>query len=146
MVVPGGAIEQLVKAAKWEDKLETPPSSVASFVATIDDAKEGDKIKWKFHNFFSAEMMADEADGVMPKFTGKLDILVEPPEDEDPNDVPTSKWAAFPPPDPEYIPANYPELPLFSMCLEVPPPDSLSTNSQHSGDTMTGASNHSARH
>jgi hypothetical protein len=59
---------------------------------------------------------------VIPDFTGLVDVLVEPPEGQDPQSIAATRWAAFPVPEEEYLPPNYPDMPAFSMALEVEPP------------------------
>jgi hypothetical protein len=122
LVVPGEAMQQLAQKAGREGTLDMYACSVMSFVADIDDDKEGKEIKWELHGYCSLHTLEQDPMDVIPAFTGLLDVLVEPPEGKDPQSIAGTRWAAFPVPEEEYLPPNYPTLPDFSMALEVPPP------------------------
>jgi hypothetical protein len=122
LVVPHEAMEQLAQKAGKEGTLDTYACSVMSLVADIDDEKEGKGIKWELHGSCSLHTLEQDPMDVIPNFTGPVDVLVEPPEGQDPQSIAGTRWAAFPVPEEEYLPPNYPDLPDFSMALEVEPP------------------------
>jgi hypothetical protein len=122
MVVPSAAMQQLAQTAGWDRECEPSACCVASFVADVDDSKKGKEIDWHMHGFSTLHVMERDPMDVIPPFTGEVDILTEPPVGEDPQAVASSKWAAFPPPEPEALPRDYPDLPDFCTALEVPAP------------------------
>jgi hypothetical protein len=122
LVVPHEAMEQLAQKAGKIGTLDTYSCSVMSLVADIDDEKEGKAIKWELHGSCSLHTLQQDPMDVIPDFTGPVDVLVKPPEGQDPQSIAGTRWAAFPVPEEEYLPPNYPDLPDFSMALEVEPP------------------------
>jgi len=116
-VVPGTAIQCLADAAGYSSDLATPPCCVATVVADFVGDNRGD-VEWTVHSF-----AADGSDISIPPFQGNVDEIVHPHEGKDPDAAPENRWAAFPEPEPEVIPSDYPDLPPFSQCLDVPLPD-----------------------
>ncbi|GKY91374.1 hypothetical protein MPSEU_000109600 [Mayamaea pseudoterrestris] len=135
LVVPAAAMQSVVPELSGA----TPaPCCVASLVATVGD-ENADSIQWSVHKVANP-IDSSNATSLIPRFTGSINSLVDPPEGQDPstaNPPGTNVWAQFPPPAPEVLPANYPNLPDFCAALEAPMPVLKSTAPQFSGKTKT---------
>lgn len=116
--VPKEAMKSLAVEYGYSDPPEDPgPCSFATIVATVN-GDTADSLKFKFKKFFTAEQMEASPAKAIPKFAGPVDRLVEPPEGQDPMAIEPNQWSRFPPPAPEVIPDDYPDLPPFSEALE----------------------------
>jgi hypothetical protein len=81
------------------------------------------------------EAIGADVSTVIPPFAGSVDRLIEPPMGKDPTKVNlpgSSKWAQFPAPEPEVIPASYPSLPDFALALDMPMPELSSSKAPSS--------------
>ena len=110
---------------------------MASLVATVDDSgPEAEAIAWKVHKVTNPLQDTTNTSSLVPPFTGSVDALLHPPDGQDPataNPPGTNVWAQFPPPPPEVLLSNYPNLPDFCAALEAPMPEMKSTAPQFSG-------------
>lgn len=134
LFVGKAAMQELAKTAgllESEDELVAPACSLASLVADVPDKAEEEEIvsaqllsdiDFEFYGFFTSEELQHDPSVAIPPYTGPVDTIVPPPEGKDPMTVPVNQWSKFPPPEPENIPDDYPDLPPFSKCLEVPLP------------------------
>lgn len=122
MVISKACMEAILKECGESEKAS--PCSVATLTASIDDsASDGSSVKVKLHKSYSASKFIKKASKAIPKFGGPVDELLHPHEGNDPASALPVKWATFPQPEPEVIPADYPDLPPFKMSLEVPLPE-----------------------
>lgn len=118
MVVPASCMKEMARTVLGRD-VENSPCCVATLVADVASA---DSVSWTWHGFATADSLKNNV-ALIPSFTGPIDALYHPHEGKDPSDAPANKWAAFPEPEPEVLPANYPDLPPFSMSLDEPLPN-----------------------
>ncbi|GAX28981.1 hypothetical protein FisN_1Hh021 [Fistulifera solaris] len=79
------------------------------------------QIRLGFHGFFTVEDLIKDPSQVLPAYTGPVDVLIPPPADNNPMDIPVNQWSVFSPPKPENITPDYPDLPPFSQALQLPP-------------------------
>ena len=106
MTVPAACMERMLEQAGAAASAEINPCSVVTLTASVDDGV-GEVVDWQLHGHFSINAL----DGVVPEeFPGMVDCLVPPPPDKDPSSVPANQWSKFPPPEPENIPPDYPDL------------------------------------
>ena len=125
LTIGQAAMQELAKKANLlqsEDNLEVPPCSLASLVADVPSETDPSSISLKFHGFFTSQELAQDPDAAIPPYTGPVDVTIPPPEGNDPMTMPVNQWSKFPPPQPENIPADYPDLPPFSQALTAPIP------------------------
>ncbi|GAX11614.1 hypothetical protein FisN_1Lh021 [Fistulifera solaris] len=80
------------------------------------------RIRLGFHGFFTVEDLIKDPSQVIPTYTGPVDVLVPPPPDNNPMDIPVNQWSVFSPPKAENITSDYPDLPPFSQALQLPLP------------------------
>ena len=105
MTVPAACMERMLEQVGTVTETITP-CSVVTLTACVDDGA-GEIVDWQLHGHFPLNSL----DGAVPdEFPGMVDCLVPPPPDKDPSSVPANQWSKFPPPQPENIPPNYPEL------------------------------------
>lgn len=120
LVVPGTTLRHMVGAAGGATDAEATPCCVATMTAVVDaSASSAADIQWKFYQLTTSTAISTEC---IPPFDGPVDEVMHPHEGKDPAQAPENRWAAFPEPEPEVLPRNYPKLPPFSMSLEAPLP------------------------
>jgi len=110
LTVPAACLEDMLQQVTGEasSPLQIGPCSVVTLTATVDDGA-GQVVDWDLFGTFTAQEIEDGAAAV-PAFPGPVDCLVPPPPDKDPASVPANQWSKFPPPQPENIPPDYPDL------------------------------------
>jgi hypothetical protein len=129
MVVPGAAIKSVAGDAVAS---YPTPCCVASLRATVANNAPED-VQLRVHKV--VEAIGADVSTVIPPFAGSVDRLIEPPMGKDPTKVNlpgSSKWAQFPAPEPEVIPASYPSLPDFALALDMPMPELSSSKAPSS--------------
>ena len=115
-VVPPQLIAELMNG--WD----APQGSVASLTAEVNDA--GQVTGWR--NFGTAESGFFDASNV-PPYAGPVAPTKEPPVSHTTAMEGGEKWGAFPPPEPEKIPKNYPkDIPPFGQALQLTEPSNKS--------------------
>lgn len=98
--------------------LEPEASSIATVIAGVSDDDEPN-VWFRTHGYFpSDEIMSDPENVIPDKWTGPVNVVIEPPEGQDPDSVPPNQWSKFPPPQPEVIPEDYPDLYVFILCKQ----------------------------
>lgn len=89
------------------------PCAVLTMTADInneDNRVLGGKIQWKLVGSWSASQIVSNPTSAVPLFEERVFCIVPPPKGKDPASVPANQWSAFPPPEPEVIPDDYPDL------------------------------------
>jgi hypothetical protein len=90
------------------------PCTVVTLMANVKDGTAttttSSDIDWSLVGTFGLLQMVKNAVPAVPLWPGAVDCLVPPPPDKDPASVPANQWSAFPPPEPEVIPNDYPDL------------------------------------
>lgn len=135
---------------------QAPAGSIASLTVDVND--NGQVIAWQVHS--TAEAGFFDASNI-PNYPGPIEATIAPPEHHLAAMEGGEKWGAFPPPEPEKLPKNYPkDIPPFGQALSLTEPegkpwswvhmpgdklDGLSTASWHSR-SMRGFSTHGSRH
>jgi hypothetical protein len=84
------------------------PCSVMTLTAGINDTT--DDVDWNLYGVFTSEQLCMNPVASVPTFMGPVDCIVAPPDGKDPSMVPANQWSKFPPPEPECIPDDYPDL------------------------------------
>jgi hypothetical protein len=92
-----------------------PPCSVLTLLAHVNDANAASGIVFEW-----VHMATSPTDIVVPTFPGPVDCIYPPPPDQDPASVPANQWSKFPPPEPEIIPPDYPDLYVPYVLLLFP--------------------------
>lgn len=88
--------------------------AVMTLTAVVDDVDGADGVDWVLVGAFSTQQLQANPAAAVPYFSGTVDCLVQPPEGKDPASVPANQWSTFPPPEPENIPDDYPDLYVFA--------------------------------
>jgi hypothetical protein len=101
------------------------PCTVVTLMANVSDGNatttSSCDIDWSLVGTFGLPQMVTNAAAAVPLWPGAVDCLVPPPPDKDPASVPANQWSAFPPPEPEVIPNDYPDLyVVYKMQWEHP--------------------------
>jgi hypothetical protein len=82
-----------------------PPCSVLTLLAHVNDANAAPGIAFEW-----VHMARSPTEIVVPTFPGPVNCIYPPPPEKDPASVPANQWSKFPPPEPEVIPPDYPDL------------------------------------
>jgi hypothetical protein len=106
--VPATVMDHIMEDAGAEQPGEIAPCSVLTLLV---DVEEGGEVSWNFVGLFDSTVS-----NAVPEFPGPVDCSVPPPPDKDPSSVPANQWARFPPPEPENISADYPDLYVDCGC------------------------------
>jgi hypothetical protein len=108
--VPAVVMQCMMKETGGSGSVTTTACSVMTLTAGVDDGNGADGIAWDCVGVFSAAQLQSDPVAAVPFFPGPVDCIVPPPEGKDPSSVPANQWSAFPPPEPENIPDDYPDL------------------------------------
>lgn len=133
---------------------QAPPGAIASLTVEVND--NGQVTNWAVHSTVECGQFFDGAH--VPTFAGAVPPTIEAPEHFHAAMEGGEKWGAFPPPEPEKIPKNYPkDIPPFGQALTLSDPetkpwawvhmpgdkhDGLSTGSFHSRSFLNKGSRH----
>jgi hypothetical protein len=85
--------------------------SVMTLIANMNDTT--DAIDWKLYGVFTSDQLRMNPIAAVPTFMGPVNCIVPPPDGKDPAQVPANQWSKFPPPQPENIPDDYPDLYVY---------------------------------
>ena len=110
-IVPTSVMRSFIdKLGSTSGAVETiqRPCSVMTLTASINDTTEN--VDWNLYGVFTSDQLRMNPVAAVPTFMGPVDCIVPPPEGKDPSKVPANQWSKFPPPEPEYIPNDYPDL------------------------------------
>jgi hypothetical protein len=133
-VVPTSVMQSLINKLGGSDgagKTIQAPCSVMTLTANVDDATE--KIDWNLYGVFTSDQLRMNPIAAVPTFNGTVNCIVPPPNGKDPSQVPPNQWSKFPPPEPEYIPDDYPDLYVLQFVF--------TTSSTYVNETNTSFAN-----
>jgi hypothetical protein len=92
--------------------------SVMTLSANVKDTPEN--INLTLYGVFTSDQLRMNPTAAVPNFDGPVNCIVPPPPGKDPSQVPANQWSQFPPPVPEFIPDDYPDLYVQHLCLCLP--------------------------
>lgn len=106
--VPGEVLQHMAKTAGGGGGGPMEACSVLTLTAVVHAT--GKSIDWTYVGLFTTGQLQSNLASAVPYFPGPVDCIVPPPEGKDPSSVPANQWSRFPPPEPEKIPDDYPDM------------------------------------